>query len=222
MARDVLVVGSGGREHALVRPSDAARTWAGSSALPAMPASAEEAELVPSAVDDLEGLAAFAARREFDLTVVGPEVPLVAGLADLFRARGLPSSARRRRRPAGGFQSLRQGGDGRGRCPHAAVRRVHRLRRRRRLRAGGRRAHRGQGRRPGRRQGGDCGRTSAEAAEAALRECFLEDRFGEAGRTVLVEECLVGEEVSPAGPGQRTSQRPPPGPRPGLQAHLRR
>jgi len=85
----VLVVGSGGREHALVwkiagdprRPKVyAAPGSAGISGL---------AECVPISADDVEGLAAFAQQEAIDLTVVGPEGPLAAGIVDVFRARGL-------------------------------------------------------------------------------------------------------------------------------------
>src|SRR5512139_3301497 len=85
----VLIIGSGGREHALA--------WKvaqdpGVTAVLAAPGSAgiaECAECVPVAVDDIEGLASVASERGADLTIVGPEVPLAAGVVDLFEARGL-------------------------------------------------------------------------------------------------------------------------------------
>ncbi|HVL82269.1 MAG TPA: phosphoribosylamine--glycine ligase, partial [Actinomycetota bacterium] len=56
---------------------------------PGNPGMAELGPTVPIAVHDLEGLARYASEHEVDLTVVGPEVPLVAGIVDLFSARGL-------------------------------------------------------------------------------------------------------------------------------------
>jgi len=85
----VLVVGSGGREHALVwkiaRSSLVTRLFCA----PGNPGTAELAENVPLAVDDLSGLLEFAIREGIDLTVVGPELPLSLGLTDLFEEQGL-------------------------------------------------------------------------------------------------------------------------------------
>ncbi len=85
----VLVVGSGGREHALV---DAIRQSPKASRLFAAPgnggtrAHAEPAAIAP---DDVEGLATFAENNAIDVTVVGPEAPLSLGIVDRFRARQL-------------------------------------------------------------------------------------------------------------------------------------
>ncbi len=86
----VLVVGGGGREHALVdrlaREAPAARLLAA----PGNPGIAARAATVPVAADDLDRLEALAREREVDLAVVGPEAPLAAGIADRFEAAGLP------------------------------------------------------------------------------------------------------------------------------------
>ncbi len=88
----ILVIGGGGREHALCwKLAQSARVSevfvapgnAGTAAEP-------KARNVPIAADDLPGLAAFAGARRIDLTVVGPEAPLVAGIVDRFEAAGLP------------------------------------------------------------------------------------------------------------------------------------
>jgi phosphoribosylamine--glycine ligase len=85
----VLIVGSGGREHALAWKvaQDAAVTSV--LAAPGSAGIAECAECVPIAADDIMGLASLAAERGVDLTIVGPEVPLAAGIVDLFESRGL-------------------------------------------------------------------------------------------------------------------------------------
>lgn len=85
----VLVVGGGGREHALIH------AFSGSPLLPTLfcaPGNAgiaAEAECVDIGAEDITGLLSFAQRERIDLTVVGPEAPLVAGIADVFAAEGL-------------------------------------------------------------------------------------------------------------------------------------
>src|SRR5690349_6237231 len=93
----ILVIGGGGREHALawalarspgvarvfVAPGNAGTTW---------PAAAGRAcsESIPIADTDLPRLIALAQEQQIDLTVVGPEVPLAAGIVDAFSERDLP------------------------------------------------------------------------------------------------------------------------------------
>jgi len=85
----ILVVGSGGREHALVAAlSDSPRTSA-LFAAPGNPGTAEHATNVDVDSDDFDGLAALVRRESIDLTVVGPEQPLVDGLVDRFQDEGL-------------------------------------------------------------------------------------------------------------------------------------
>ena len=85
----VLVIGSGGREHALVwkiaRSPLVTRVYCA----PGNPGTAQLAENVPLKVEDLDGLLAFAKREDIDLTVVGPELPLSLGIVDRFEAAGL-------------------------------------------------------------------------------------------------------------------------------------
>jgi phosphoribosylamine--glycine ligase len=85
----VLVIGGGGREHALawkIARSPGVETIY---AAPGNAGIAGVAECVPVGAGDLEGLCALAIEKGVDLTVVGPEAPLVAGIADLFRRKGL-------------------------------------------------------------------------------------------------------------------------------------
>lgn len=95
----VLVIGSGGREHALawalarspevgqvyVAPGNAGTEWAA-----APNSSLAPAANVPLAVGDIPALAAFAAEKQISLTVVGPEAVLAAGIVDVFQDAGLP------------------------------------------------------------------------------------------------------------------------------------
>src|SRR5438034_3750515 len=85
----VLVIGSGAREHALVWKLAQSRRVTHVYAAPGNPGMVPYAECVPFNVTQLTQLADFAERTRIDLTVVGPEVPLVAGIADVFRQCGL-------------------------------------------------------------------------------------------------------------------------------------
>jgi phosphoribosylamine--glycine ligase len=85
----VLVVGGGGREHALVwklrQSPRLERLWCA----PGNAGIAADAECVPIAADDLESLLRFATEEKVELTVVGPELPLTMGIVDRFAAAGL-------------------------------------------------------------------------------------------------------------------------------------
>jgi phosphoribosylamine--glycine ligase len=84
-----LVIGSGGREHAIVDALTQSSKVSRIFAAPGNGGIAEQAELVPIQSDDVTGLAGFALSRRIDLTVVGPEIPLSKGIVDLFREQGL-------------------------------------------------------------------------------------------------------------------------------------
>lgn len=86
---NVLIVGSGGREHALAWKLKQSPLLKKLYCAPGNAGISNVAECVDIAVTDLEKLLQFAKSKKIDLTVVGPEVPLVAGIADLFRAEGL-------------------------------------------------------------------------------------------------------------------------------------
>uniref|UniRef100_A0A831XF29 Phosphoribosylamine--glycine ligase n=1 Tax=Geobacter metallireducens TaxID=28232 RepID=A0A831XF29_GEOME len=85
----VLVVGGGGREHALVWKIAQSPLVEKVYCAPGNPGTGTIAENVPLAVDDLPGLLAFAREKEIGLTVVGPELPLSLGIVDLFEEHGL-------------------------------------------------------------------------------------------------------------------------------------
>ncbi|MDP6379873.1 MAG: phosphoribosylamine--glycine ligase [Phycisphaerae bacterium] len=85
----VLVIGGGGREHALVWKIAQSPLVDRVYCAPGNPGMEELAELVPIKPDDIEGLLAFAKKEGIGLTVVGPEDPLIAGIVDLFESEGL-------------------------------------------------------------------------------------------------------------------------------------
>ncbi|MBP1850380.1 phosphoribosylamine--glycine ligase [Rhizobium halophytocola] len=93
----VLLIGSGGREHALAWKIAQSPLLEAFYAAPGNPGIAEHCELVPLDVDDHAAVLAFARDTAIDLVVVGPEAPLVAGLADVLRAEDIavfgPSAA---------------------------------------------------------------------------------------------------------------------------------
>jgi phosphoribosylamine--glycine ligase len=85
----MLVIGSGGREHAIVkalrRSPLVSKVWCA----PGNAGIAQDAECVPIKADDLNGLLRFAREQSVTLTIVGPEQPLVLGIVDVFRAQGM-------------------------------------------------------------------------------------------------------------------------------------
>ncbi len=190
----VLVVGSGGREHALA--------WALSRqgltvfAAPGNPGIAECATCVPCGALDLPGLANEAERLNIDLTVVGPEAPLAAGLVDVFAARGLrafgPTQAAaqleaskvfmkrlcdRYEIPTAPFRIFHDAA--------AAADYVRRAGRPLVIKADGLAAGKGV----------VVARSNEEAC-TALDAMMVARRFGDAGARVVVEETLEGDEVS--------------------------
>lgn len=86
---DVLVIGNGGREHALVWKIAQSPAVKKIYAAPGNAGIAAHAECIDVAADDLDGLLKLALEKKIDLTVVGPEGPLVAGIVDLFTSNAL-------------------------------------------------------------------------------------------------------------------------------------
>ncbi len=89
-AISVLVVGSGAREHALVRALRQSPSVTEIWAAPGNPGIAEMADIVDMPVSDVDAIAAWAEDHQVGLVVVGPEAPLAAGLADVLQERGIP------------------------------------------------------------------------------------------------------------------------------------
>ena len=86
----ILIIGSGGREHALAWKIKQSQHVTELFCAPGNAGIGAVAKLVNISVDRHAELAAFAESEGIDLTFVGPEAPLAAGIVDLFEAKGLP------------------------------------------------------------------------------------------------------------------------------------
>ena len=123
---NVLLIGSGGREHALAWALSASPLLTRLYCAPGNPGIAAVAECVPIAAMDFDGLLDFARGKAIDFVVVGPEQPLVAGLWDRFEAAGIkalgPSMSGAVLEGSKGFVKDLCAGNG---IPTAAYRRFH-------------------------------------------------------------------------------------------------
>ncbi|MGE0256155.1 MAG: phosphoribosylamine--glycine ligase [Alphaproteobacteria bacterium] len=191
----ILVVGGGGREHALCWAIAASPLCDMLWCAPGNAGIAAEAECVPIAADDIDGLVAFATREKADLVVVGPEGPLVAGLVDRLEAAGIaafgPSAAAAALEGSKGFMKdlcARHGipTAGYARFDAAAPAKAWIAER------GAPIVVKADGLAAG--KGVTVARSVAEA-QAAVDACFA-GTFGAAGAEVVVEEFLAGEELS--------------------------
>ncbi|MCI0452127.1 MAG: phosphoribosylamine--glycine ligase [Candidatus Latescibacteria bacterium] len=192
----VLVVGSGGREHALAwaigRSRRIDRLWIA----PGNAGTASAGENVDIAATDVAPLVDFARGQKIDLTVVGPEAPLLAGIVDRFRDAGLscygPTAAaarlegskafakdfmRRHGVPTGAFATFDDAARARSYARSLGAPVV--------VKADGLAAGKGV-----------VVARDIDEAERAIDAMLVEQRFGEAGSRVVVEEFLQGEEVS--------------------------
>jgi len=192
----ILVVGGGGREHALawkIAQSPLVDTLL---AAPGNPGIARHARCVDIGVDAHGDLVDFARRERIDLTVIGPEAPLVAGLADRFAEAGLtvfgPSGRaaalegskvfskdlmRRYGIPTARFSTFDDAAGARRFCRELGAPLV--------VKADGLAAGKGA-----------IVCATLEDADAAIAECMERRAFGAAGARVVVEEFMLGQEVS--------------------------
>jgi len=200
----VLVVGGGGREHALAWRLARDPAVEEVLAAPGNPGISAEARCIPVAADDLPGLVALVEREDVDLTVVGPEVPLVLGLVDALQARGRaafgPSAAAARLEGSKAFakEVMRRAG-----VPTARSATFTRADWEADPRdvlsfldaelAGGPAVVKADGLAAG--KGVVVADTRGEAA-AAIEACLGAGAFGDAGASVVIEERLQGSEIS--------------------------
>lgn len=192
---NVLLIGSGGREHALAWKLAASPLLTKLYAAPGNPGVAEEAECVSLDVADHASIVAFAKDNAIDLVVVGPEAPLVAGLADALSSAGIrvfgPSAAAAQLEGSKGFtKDLCARFD----IPTAAYGRFNNAPKAKAYarNVGAPIVVKADGLAAG--KGVTVAMTLDEALEA-IDACF-EGAFGEAGAEVVVEEFLEGEEAS--------------------------
>ncbi len=89
MSLKVLVVGGGGREHALVKALKKSPLLESLECAPGNGGIARDCPCVPILASDVDSLAGYAVSRAFDLVVIGPEIPLSMGLADRLRSKGV-------------------------------------------------------------------------------------------------------------------------------------
>ncbi len=197
----VLVVGGGGREHAIVRALTRSPQRPEVLCAPGNAGIARDARLLEVAADDVEGLLAAVERAAVDLTVVGPEAPLVAGLVDALAARGHaafgPSAAAAQLEGSKAFakQAMEEAGVPTARWRHARTLEEGEAAVRELANPGV--VVKADGLAAG--KGVTVADTDAQA-QAALGEIFLEGRFSTEGpthpATAVIEERLDGEELS--------------------------
>ena len=192
----ILVVGSGGREHALVWKIAQSPRAEKIYCAPGNAGIAQRAECVDISVLDLPGLADFAAQQKIDLTVAGPEAPLAAGIVDVFQQRGLrifgPTRGAavlesskvwskdffsRHDLPTGFFATFD--------VPAHAIAYLDTQTYPMAVKADGLAAGKGV----------TIAQTREEAVEA-ITDSLVRGVFGESGRRVVIEEFLQGQEVS--------------------------
>ena len=192
----VLVIGGGGREHALAWKIHQSPKVTQVYCAPGNPGTIDIAENMDIAADDLENLLKFALDNKIDLTVVGPEQPLVMGICDLFRENGLrifgPSSKaaqiegskafckdlmNKYRIPTAEFQTLHS--------PEDEVGILEKFKGRIVVKASGLAAGKGVL---------IC--KDSEEAKNAIKSIMVDKTFGDSGDEVVIEEFLEGQEVS--------------------------
>ena len=192
----ILVVGGGGREHSLVWKIRQSPEVDDLYCAPGNAGIAAQAECVPIAPGEIGKLKGFALEKGIDLTVVGPEAPLIDGIVNEFESAGLRifGSTRAAARLEGSKSFAKEIMKA-GNVPTAdfkvftdaekALEYVRSLEPPIVVKVDGNAAGKGV-----------TVARDRQTAEAAVRRCMVERAFGDAGEKILVEECLEGEEAS--------------------------
>jgi phosphoribosylamine---glycine ligase len=191
-----LIVGGGGREHALAWKLRKDQPSLEILAAPGNPGIAALGRCVPVRVDDAAGIVQLARNEKPDLVVIGPEAPLAAGLADALRSAGIPvfgpsrAAARIESSKAFAKALMREAGVPTARATRCIDAAAAKLSARELgapvvIKASGLAAGKGV----------IVCETIAQA-DAAIDSMLTDDSFGAAGREVLVEEFMEGEELS--------------------------
>jgi phosphoribosylamine--glycine ligase len=194
--KKVLVVGSGGREHTIVSAIARSPSQPEIYCAPGNAGISEEARCVDISGEDIDGLLDFARNESIDLTIVGPEAPLVAGIVDIFEGEGLkifgPGKGGaqlegskifckeflcRHGIPTAAFEIF---DDSEAALAHVNERPLPMVVKADGLAAG---------------KGVIVAHDRATAAEA-VKDIMVDRSFGEAGARVLIEDCLTGSEIS--------------------------
>ena len=192
----ILIIGNGGREHAITWKLHKDDPSAQLFCAPGNAGTAEIAENVPVGAGDVPGLLAWAKENRPDFTVVGPEVPLCLGLVDAFQEAGLPAFGpvkatarmegskafakevmRAAQVPTADDVVVRTEAEARAAIARLGIPVV--------LKADGLAAGKGVS---------VC--MDEEQVEAAIKDMFVDAKFGDSAREVLVEQYLEGEEAS--------------------------
>ncbi len=192
----ILVVGGGGREHALVWKISQSPLVTQVYCAPGNPGIAELAECVHIAADEIEALCEFAKAESIDLTVVGPEVPLTMGIVDSFKAAGLeifgPSKAAAQIEGSKGFSKDLMARHG---IPTAAYAKFtdHAAAVTYIKEQGAPIVVKADGLAAGK---GVVVAMTVDEAVAAVDDIMQDKIFGAAGASVVIEEFMAGEEAS--------------------------
>ncbi len=194
----ILIIGGGGREHAMAWKAAQSESVRRVSVAPGNAGTAleDKCENVTIDAENLEALQQFALTEEVDLTIVGPEAPLVAGIVNQFQAEGLKvfgptreaaqlegskdfSKAFMKRHgiPTAGYASFTNLNDALAYVDSHGVPLV--------IKADGLAAGKGV-----------TVADTVEQAQQAVRDCLEGGVFGDAGRRVVIEDLLIGEEIS--------------------------
>jgi phosphoribosylamine--glycine ligase len=194
----VLVVGSGAREHALLKRLAGEPGVSELLAAPGNPGMAEHARIIDIPASDVERLAELAGSERVDFTIVGPELPLSLGLVDRFERDGLPifgPTARAARLESS--KAFAKDFMARHHVPTARYQTFTRANAALAMVASGALGFplvlKADGLAAGK---GVVIATDRAEAEAAVVSAMQERRFGDAGGTLVLEECLTGPEVS--------------------------